>query len=408
MTETRLISQSSRELLFQDNRWWDWIYIPAGMAFLIVSFFSNSSDSNLSMLPTFGFSMVLMVIGITLISFRDQLSLDLETRTFLRQGAARWTTRVVHGSFDEIEGVVLSHQPPRRRRLLKLFAQPETWRIELAFPAPARPVLIEKTVDEAAAYASLVHFARLLRRPAFDGTAGGEQRRPYANSEPLPEPLPEPALEEDAAGPDPITSREPVIASATINLASAVGSPPASSGIELPADPGRETILLPSLLPRWFLIVSGALSLTFVGLAVATVRSAIDSGAFSLGALVPGLVCVVVALLAWIPSMRMACSRLRIDRMGSFLRFSTARHGRRYRVRMLHCREIETIDLRPSIVGYRSRKRQLFIRSARGIIRVGHNLDRRSVEWLLDAMRVMAGFDSRQDHGGPVSSPRSE
>ena len=129
---------------------------------------------------------------------------------------------------------------------------------------------------------------------------------------------------------------------APMSLAVTVGAPPAASGIELRGAPGRETILLPPGLPLR--------------------------------------------------------GRLQIERIGNYLRFSTVRRGRRHgatsrrkraNAHVLHRREIREIELRP-LVGSRSHRRQVFVRTARGTLRVGRRLDRQSVEWLLAAVRAMA------------------
>ncbi len=305
MIETRLARETSRKLLFQHQHGRGWAYAVAGLVILGYAF--KSSNSSFEALCAGSVSLLVVGFGLIQLCFRDQLSLDIEARRYRRRQGPAWTLRTYTGTFDGIDGVVLSYHP---RWLQWLSRSPKAWRLELAFRSVwARPVLIEKIAAESAAYVRLERYARRLRVSALDRTTAGEER--VLDSDP----------ETDSGRDNPRS------------LVAVVGTPP-RGGIELRGTPGHETILLPPIGP-WG-------------------------------------------------------GRLQIERTGNFLRISTVRRGRRQDVHVLHWRTIREIDLRPSLVGDRSRRRQLFIRSDCGVIRGGHHLDRLSLEWLRVAVCLMA------------------
>ncbi len=331
LIETRLRRETPAELVFTYRHGWGWASVAFALA--VLSLALTTTRSFPLELRAYVVSLTMLGLGLYQICQRDRLCLDVEAHTYHRRSGPFWAPRAVRGSLDDAVGVVLVYDPPRFRWFWDLST---AWRVKLAFKSALdRPVLFRKTRDESAAYGCLEHYARLLRVPALDRADEGEERLLDVDPEPARTPVDASLPEADAP---PAT-----VADHSMSLVAMVGMPPAASGIELRGGPGREAILLPKAVP-WG-------------------------------------------------------GRLQIERAGNFLRFSTDRDGRRHRptsrrrracAQILHRREIREIDLRQPLVGDRSQERQLFIRSSRGIVRVGRRLDLQSLAWLLDAVQAMA------------------
>ena len=316
MIETKLRRENARELLFWHRSAWGWVCIATGLALFAMTRDTDPSGS-LALRAWFVIA-VFLGFGLVYVCRRDRLRLDLESRRYHRQQGPFWALRTETGTFDQIEGVVLTCNPPELEWFWHLTKGPKAWQLELTFRGVWEgPALIAKLADETSAYAKLEHYARLLGLPALDRTTEGVQRVIDLD----------PEIDLDLDVP--------------IGVAATAGMPPFDSGIELRGKPGRETIRLPP--------------------------------AVSWG------------------------GRLQIERSGNFLRFCTMRRGRRRGAHVLHRREIKEIELRPLLFRDTSGRHQLFIRSDRGIVRIGQRLDPRALEWLRLAVRAMAGRADRQE-----------
>ncbi|MEM7355058.1 MAG: hypothetical protein AAF657_29885, partial [Acidobacteriota bacterium] len=362
LTDTRLYREDSRELLLKHPQWYGLILVPAGLAFVLLGL--NPEVSAIHTARAYVGAAACLVGGLLYLSFRDRWVLDLERRTYYRHGGFFLAPQASHGSFDEIERVVMVR---RTRAVQWWWDSPETWWIQMVFRARGERVSLESLHDESTAYYRLEHFARLLGAPAFEFRDGAERRvqkegqtagaPPAAPGEPASTQVPERAAaatsEVPARGAIDAEEHGPSVSSADGRMP--LVAPPADSGIELRGAPGRETILLPPVLP-WQALVFAAVGVV-VALAVGMtyLRSAIEStlerlGSVPLGTTLLGLLWLALACGVGWAGLRLTWRRFQIERRGNFLRFSST-PGLWRQSQMLHRKEIQEIDLRQPIPG---------------------------------------------------------
>ena len=403
LSDTELRKEATQELLLEHPQWLGPVVAGVGLALVFGA--SAAELSPFQSVQSLLIGALYLAIGTYCFCLRDRLSLDVVARTYHRHRGFFLTPREARGSFDDLDGVVLT----RPYRWWSFFWEsPKKWQIQLAFRSRGELVNLEAQVDESTAYARLEHFASLLDLPAFDRTGGDERRLFDATAGTETGSLAEspgeephgtaPAVDEEAAPPIDGSPELATARPAAAERIAVVGDPPVGSGIELAGAPGRQKILLPPVLPRRFLIVAGLLIVATLAVGTTYLYSAVESIPERLGSppvafTLLGLLWLALAVGVWRVSMRFVRRRFQIEHLGNFLRFSTLLAGRARRAHVLHRREIREIDLRLPILGRGPERRELFIRSRRGILRLGSHLDRRSLDWLLKAVCTMAERD---------------
>ncbi len=228
-SEVHLIRENERELYFAHRPLSGVVFMVIGLG--VVYFFSTSPrvtetfarwifGAGGSLFALFGFGAAL---------WRYELRLDLVNRAYHGRRGFWPNPKTIHGSLDELEGVVLTSRIDRSDKNRQI-----VWSVSLAFRTWPKPVVVMESQNEVKAHEALEHYAKKLRIPALDRTGGQEQAQAWTELD-----LP---LRDQSGHPEFIPPL------------------PAGSRIEFLDRPGRRTITLPAAGPSFagfFLILFG-------------------------------------------------------------------------------------------------------------------------------------------------------
>jgi hypothetical protein len=316
-----------------------------------------------------GGSGLAFAIGVMAIRWRDDLTLDLASRTYRwRRGyLPRLTTRT--GSFEDLDAVVLAIDllPGDGQR------QPiPNWVVSLTFKGAAERVELTRFQREAPAYARARELARKLGLPLTDETSGravttatGALDRPLAAA---------PQAKEDAR----------------------IAPPPVASRITISGDAPARRIVLPPIGPNVGLLVIAPFPAILMAMAVAGVRHdvtrmhAVQPATVALAA-----ICIAVAVLG-------SMARERVVEGPTAITFDRQAAGLTYGVVAFRKAEIEEVDVRPVPRGAgavqvgtsrirptATAREELFVRAGARVLRRGGALSRADLDWLRAAVVSM-------------------
>ena len=323
-----------------------------------------------------GGSGIVLAIGIMALRWRDDLTLDLASRTYRwRRGyLPRLTTRT--GSFADFDAVVLAID-------LLTDGQREAvpnWVVSLMFNGAAERVEMTRFQREAPAYACARELARTLGLPLTDETSGRVVRtagdaldRPLAAS---------PRARDDAR----------------------MTPPPAASRITISGDPPARTIVLPPMGANIGLLLIAPFPAILIALAVAGVHHDLTRmHAVQPATDVLATICLALAALIVGGALLGAVARERVVESPTGITFDRQAVGFKYGSVSFAKVEVEEVDVRPvprgagTVQAGTSRIRltttaareELFVRAGARVLRRGSALSRTDLEWLCAAVASM-------------------
>lgn len=387
MPDVRLRRETSHELHFEHPRWPSWA-VAAAVAGFWTLFRHVGAGLDLELLH--------LICGILLAGsllsslWCNELTLDLATRSYRSRRGFWPAPRIFRGSFDELEGVALSQSWLSQTEDGGSRSHP-VWHLHLTFRPPKRSIHIATVLSEAPAHARLEHFARALGVAAIDRTGDAEHG---ASPDGPDRRASEGAPPETATGPIVGSTDGPSRKAGPVSLIATVGPPPAGTGIHISGAAGREAISLPPPTRRSRVVAASLLGLPFASLGALVFLAATDllplnhTGPPIVG-IVMGIIIILCGAALPVVTLLRARGRQKIERRGNYLCFSTEIFGRQFRRRLLHRRSIADLAVRRSITTTRGDRHQLFLRTDQQIVRLGHHLEPRGLEWLHEAVRIM-------------------
>lgn len=323
-----------------------------------------------------GGSGLVFALGVMAIRWREDLALDLASRTYRwRRGyLPRLTTRT--GSFEDLDAVVLAIDllPGDGQR------QPiPNWVVSLTFKGAAERMELTRFQREAPGYARARELARKLGLPLTDETSGravttatGALDRPLAAA---------PRAKEDAR----------------------IAPPPVASRITISGDTPARRIVLPPIGPNVGLLVIAPFPAILIAMAVAGVRHdvtrmhAVQPATVALAA-----ICIAVAVLIVGGAILGSLARERVVEGPTAITFDRQAAGFTYGVVSFGKAEIEEVDVRPVPRGAgavqvgtsrirptATAREELFVRAGARVLRRGGALSRADLDWLRAAVVSM-------------------
>jgi cytochrome c biogenesis protein CcdA len=160
--ELELRHEDDRQIRFAYPWGWSIVTIPAGAAL----FFAAANAALPTRITLIAAGVVLIIIGLRAMLWRDEFLLDFATHTYSRR-TGRWpNAATVSGPFSELEKLVLRFDVRSGGRGKTL----PRWNLELQFRDASRNLTLAQFSSEAKAYAKLDLWSRRLGIPKSDET----------------------------------------------------------------------------------------------------------------------------------------------------------------------------------------------------------------------------------------------
>jgi hypothetical protein len=220
MAAMPLRRESDTELHFAHAPSSGWLFAAIGIAIAVEGPHFIDEDAWQWMVVVFG--VLCVAIGMGGAFWRFELTFDLLTRTYRGRKGFWPSPRPLQGSFEQIEGVVLTRKWWRRSGSNGGSRAHAVWSVGLALPGWDEPVSVLESTREEKGYRLLEELARKLQVAALDRTGESETRRSWQHLD------------------RPLAEADPVEAGS-----GAPGQPPADSRIEWLPLSGASRIALP-------------------------------------------------------------------------------------------------------------------------------------------------------------------
>ncbi len=388
VSEVKLKQESEGELFFAHYPMGGLIFALLGLSF---GYFPIYLGADTFTRWVFGGAGILFAIIGTLGAFwRYDLRLDLVSRVYTRRRGMWPFPKTTLGSLDDLKSVILTQEWSRARSSRGHSTTHPWWKISLEFSGWDKPVGIEALDSELEGHARLEYYAKKLKSWAVDRTGEQEIKRHW-------EQLDQPLMEETAPKSLPETGQrvDP-------------RSPPPGSMIRVQEKGGGLQILLPAagMSPALVFVAFIGIVFTVFGAFFILVQSGLykeitgNNVTFAASSVAAGwliawfFVLCGMAILFFALALSYGREHLTEDagRIIYEYRFS----GWVLRSQNYFKNEIEHIDQRRDIspLGIHSpshgtRAMEILIRSDKGVVRFGKQLDETDRRWLLAVLTLM-------------------
>lgn len=390
MPDVYLIREDEREMYFAFPSKTGIVFAGFGGLFAVVGWFIPDAAGRWIFV---GVGLLFLAIGIAAALWRHELRFDLMARRYTRLRGFWPTPRLMEGSLDEVEGVILVQE--ERTSSSKHGSHTYiVWVAKLPFRGEEKPVDVHESRDEAEAYRRAESLAKKLHISLMDRTQ----------------------IEERVIAPDKLDetlAQRLAAKSKGWGFATSVSGPPMGSRIVYDDTPPRRTILLPPIGYNFltiFLVLFGLLFAAAGGFVLYAKLTGMDISENPEGAgwIIAPIFILIGAGIALLGA-AISTGRDAVREEGDALLFVWSALGRDWRTKRIPKHEVEEIDIRYTAepaTGRRSRvnvgnigvalgggartpNQEVVVRSDRHVARLGKGLSGEEQQWLRDALTAM-------------------
>jgi len=337
--------------------------------------------------------LILLVVGVLFVLVRDELTVDLQARMFTRTKGVWPNLRTTSGSMDEIEALTLGREIRQGHDDTRY----GLWMVRLSFKGGTKGRLLGSHRSESAASSQFHSLARILEVPAIDRTGEAPKTVSLGRDASAPPASPQPSHLSPTLDAPPL----PPPSHPTLSLHTIPWLPP-QSRILLRGNPPHRRILLPRRGLNVYTVSLGLCALAAGGLGGLVLQAMLTEPAVPRNVPFTGPGFILLGLLFLLLAVWIAAAREIAEEDGRQLRFGRRAFGILLGPDWVGKSEIEEIAVKakPWPPAWPSQSKyakpplpvyQVFIRSARGVVRLGERLAPDELDWLLHAVQAMCG-----------------